>query len=433
MSEKSTKNPYGIRRHVLLAAWTIGLLGAGIGGWAATAELTGAVIAPGSVVVDKHAKRLQHRDGGIVAKIHVENGDYVEAGQVLIEIDETQIRAELGVLQAELTELTARTARLSAVIEGESELEFPAGFAESGPLAADAAAAEQRLFDDAIHHMDRQREQLELQISQLQEEISGLEAQREAKESQRDIIHKELSEVESLFEKQLTSVTRVYALQRESERLNGEHGSLVAQIARSKGKVSEIRLQILAIDQTSRLEAQREMRTGQARMAELREREIAAQDRLTRCRMLAPQAGMVHELTVNTIGGVITEAETVLSIVPSDEDLTIEARVAPVDVDQVFIGREARLRFSAFNQRTTPEVRAKVKHVSADVSIDQNTSQSYYLAKLQLDDEALAELQGLELMPGMPVEVFIETGSRTALSYIVKPVTDQFERAFRGD
>ncbi|MGI9381520.1 MAG: HlyD family type I secretion periplasmic adaptor subunit [Methyloligellaceae bacterium] len=411
----------------------IGLLVAGIGGWAATAELSGAVIASGTVVVEKHVKKVQHRDGGIVAKIHVKNGDRVEAGQVIVVLDDTQIRAELGIVKAQLTELTARKARLSAEVDGLSHVVFPEGFVDSGPHAKHVAAGERRLFSSTRSNQKSQKEQLQLQIGQLEQEISGIEAQRKSKKVQLEIIELELAQIKHLHEQQLTSVTRLYALQRESERLRGDYGGLVAQIARSKGKISEINLQILAIEQTARLQAQRELRTGEAKIAELREREIAAKDRLKRTKLHAPQSGIVHELAAHTIGGVITSAEAVLLIVPENEKLTIEARVAQIDIDQVTVGRPAKLRFSAFNQQTTPELEGRVVHVSADVTTDDRTSQTYYVTRVEIDPSSREKIRDLDLLPGMPVEVFISTGARTALSYLSKPITDQFRRAFREE
>jgi len=273
----------------------------------------------------------------------------------------------------------------------------------------------------------------EVRIDQLQHEINGIESQRVAKHGQLVLIRKELEKITGLYEKKLTSVTRLYALEREEKRLTGEYAGLTAQIARTKGKISETRVQMLAAEQSAKLDAQRELRSTDAKLNELREREIAAADRLRRTVLYAPQSGVVHELAVHTIGGVITSAETVMTIVPADERLTIEARFAPVDIDQINIGRKARLRFSAFNQRTTPEVTGRIVHVSADVSSDPKSSQQYYVGRVKMDADAREALKDLELIPGMPVEVFVSTGSRTALSYLSKPVTDQFNRAFRED
>jgi HlyD family secretion protein len=428
----STKS-FSIRGQVIFGILVVSSLVFGAGGWAATAPLSGAVIASGSIVVDKNVKKVQHRDGGIVSKINVKNGDRVEAGQVIIELDDTQIRAELGVVRAQLTELIARKARLSAEVNGLDQIEFPQGFGNSGPQAKQVMESKRRLFAQSRFNLESRKEQLALQIEQLREEITGIKAQRDAKRDQLAILRRELAEVQKLFEKQLTSVTRVYSLQREVTRLHGEYGGLTAQTARVKGKIGEIKLQILSVEDTSRLEAQRELQTTEAKIAELSEREIAAKDRLSRTQLTAPKSGIAHELAVHTIGGVITSAETVLVIVPADTALTIEAKIAPVDIDQMSNGMPATLRFSAFNQQTTPELTGRVVHVSADVTTDEQTSQKYYSARIELDPGSQDKLGDLQLLPGMPVEAFMSTGVRTALSYLVKPVTDQFYRAFREE
>ncbi len=422
---------FSIRGRIIFATvMMLGVVG-GMGAWAATAELSGAVIASGTVVVDKNVKKLQHRDGGIVSKISVSNGDRVKAGQPLIELDDTQIRAEIGIVRAQLTDLIARKARLMAVVEGAEAITFPKGFTDTGPHAKKVASADNRLFQDARTNLKGQKDQLELQIQQLQEEISGIESQRNAKNGQLQIMSQELAQIEELYKKKLTSVTRLYALQREAKRLRGEHGGLLAQIARSKGKISEIKLQILSLGQSSKLEAQRELQVTEAKISELTERKFAAEDRLMRTKMHAPIAGLVHELGVHTIGGVVTAAETVLLIVPEGEELTIEARIAPVDIDQVAIGRSTKLMFSAFNKEQTPELEGRIVHIAADVTTDPQTSQNYYMGRVEISKESREKLRELDLLPGMPVEVFISTGARTALSYLAKPITDQFNRAFR--
>lgn len=413
----------------LLAA----LLVFGIGGWGAVADLSGAIIAPGSVVVDRHSKKLQHKDGGIVAAINVRPGDKVEAGATLIRLDDTQTRAEIGIIRTQVIELTGRKARLSAERDGLDGIAFPAGFDALGPEAADVRAGEIRLFNENAKSRQSQREQLHSRIGQLGEEITGLSRQRDAKKSEYDLIRKELDQLQKLYEKNLIPVTRVFAMEREATRLNGEHGALIANIARAKGQIGELEMQILSIDQNVRSEAQKEMRAIEGRLAELAERQNAAADRLGRMDLKAPQSGVVHELSVHTVGGVISPAEQVLLIVPENEALTVEARFSPNDIDQLAFGQAARMRFTAFNQRTTPEVRGRLQHVSADVTHDAKTGQSYYTGRIELDADAWKTLGELKLIPGMPVEIFVPTASRTALTYFTKPFTDQFARAFKED
>lgn len=426
----SRSTSFSIRRHIVFATSVMVLLVLGVGGWAATANLTGAVIASGTFVVERNVKKVQHSYGGIVAKINVKNSDAVAAGDVLIRLDDTQIKAELGIIKSQLTELRARTMRLEAERENRTSLTLPEGFDASASGGA-VVAGEIRLFEENLRTRENQKQQLKFRIEQLDEEITGLSLQRKAKAGEIELIQRELEQVRMLHDKQLTPVSRVYAMERDEMRLTGEHGNLVAQIARAKGQISEIRVQILAVDETARAQAQRELRTVEARLSELAEREVATSDKLNRIDLRAPQAGVVHELAVHTVGGVITAAEQVMLIVPEDDNLTIQARISPADIDQVVVGRPANLRLSAFNQQTTPEFAGHVTQVAADITVDAKTGQQYYVVRLEMDDKKRRSVDGLKIVPGMPVEVFMATGARTALSYLAKPISDQMNRAFR--
>ncbi|MFT5511303.1 MAG: HlyD family secretion protein [Hyphomicrobiaceae bacterium] len=425
------KNAFGIQRHIFFGLTVMTILIGGAGGWAATAQLSSAIIAPGSLVVDRHVKKVQHREGGIVAKINVKNGDRVEAGEILLELDMTQINAEIGIIRGQLIELTARSARLEAERDGFDKISFAKAMYDMGAEARAVTVGEKRLFYANKVNQRSQVAQLKSQVDQLNQEILGIEAQRNSKRAQFKLIDLELQGVRKLYKQGLTPVARVYSMEREVMRLKGEYGGLIAQVARAKGKISEVNLQILSVGQTATTQAQRELRTLEARIVELKERRIAAIDKQDRSLIKAPQSGIVHELSVHTIGGVITTAEPILLIVPNNERLIIEARFLPADIDQIVVGRKARLRFSAFDQKTTPEVDGQVLSVAADVTSDPKTGQNYYLGRIEISEDVRAELKDLKLLPGMPVEAFISTGNRTALSYLVKPLTDQFERALR--
>jgi HlyD family secretion protein len=405
----------------------------GCGGWAAMANLSGAIIAPGSVVVEQNVKKVQHLYGGIVAEIHVREGERVKAGQVVIRLDNTLTRAELGVIETQLVELSGRRVRLTAERDGAATIEFAADFETIGVGAREVMRGETRLFREARETRNSQKGQLRFRVEQLREEISGLQIQVRSKSKELALITKELEAVRGLQQRKLTPISRVYAMEREQTRLSGEHGNLLAQVARAKGQISEIELQIVSVDQNSKTEAQRELRAIEAKLSELKERQAAARDRLNRMEITAPQNGIVHELAVHTIGGVITPAAPIMSIVPELERRTVEIRISPIDIDQIAVGQSARLRFSAFNQRTTPEVAATVSQVAANTSQDQKSGASYYTGRLVLDKDAISKLEGLSLVPGMPVEAFISTGDRTAFSYFVKPLTDQFARAFKEE
>jgi HlyD family secretion protein len=436
---KSNKNQlngeaaFSIRPRLILGLLIIGLLILGGGGWMATAKLSGAVIAPGSIVVERHVKKVQHLDGGIVAKINVIDGDVVKAGDILIQLDDTSVRAEFGVVQSQLIELTGRLARLSAERDELDIIEFPPGLEAMGPDAQRVRSGEVRLFNSNREATKSKKNQLRLRIGQVKQEIRALKSQRNAKAKERKLIKKELAQVQMLWRKRLTSVARLYELERQVTQITGDHGGLEAQIARALGQISEIKIEILVVDQTMKRDAQREIREIEAKIAELTQRKVAIVDRLSRVELRAPVSGVVHELAIHTVGGVVTPATDVMLIVPRNEDLTIEARVLPNDIDQIGPRQPVRIRLSAFNQRATSELQGRVVQVSADVTEDVRSGQNYYLARIEIDKASLEEIVDWKLVPGMPVEVFITTGERTALSYLGKPITDQLARSFRDD
>jgi HlyD family secretion protein len=287
------------------------------------------------------------------------------------------------------------------------------------------------LFDLRRQARSGQKAQLKEKRSQLQEEIKGYLGQAEAKQREVDLIHKELEGVRSLWQKNLVPITRLISLERDTARLEGERSQLAGMIAQAKGKIAEIELQIIQIDQDLRTEVGKDLIETRSKLSELAERKIAAVDQLNRVDIRAPQSGRVHELAVHTVGGVVAPAEQIMLIVPDADALAIEVRMAPRDIDQVYVGQTATMRFAAFNQKTTPEIDGEVSVVSANITQDQRTSASYYTVRVLLKPEELAKLGSARLVPGMPVEVFIKTQGRTALSYLVKPLRDQAERAFK--
>jgi len=416
-----------LRSRLTFAFALIGLLALSCGVWAATTPIAGAVIASGIVVVDSNIKKVQHPSGGIVALIPVKNGDRVAVGDVVLKLDDTQARANLGIVASQLVQLTGRKARLEAERDLADSVRFPAEFLAGGEDAAAIAEGEKRLFAFRRTFKKGQTAQLNERIGQIKEEIKGLTAQRLAKNSEVDLMVEELERLEVLRKKELMATNRILAAQRDLTRLKGEWGALVAQMARAQGQISEMELQIIALDQTMQTEATKEMRELEARMAELAERKIAAEDQLKRVVLGAPQAGIVHDLAVHTVGGVVGAGETVMTIVPNQDELSVEVRIATSDIDQVHIGQTATLRFPAFNQRTTPEITGTVTRVGADLTRESQTNTVFYVVRIRPENQR----EKLKLLPGMPVEAFIATGDRTALSYLVKPISDQFARAFR--
>jgi HlyD family secretion protein len=291
-------------------------------------------------------------------------------------------------------------------------------------------ASEESLFKARSSARQSQKDLLQSKIAQLTEEISGLEVQLDSRAKQLDLINGELVGVQDLYDKRLVPLTRLTALQRESARIDGERGQLASSIAETKSKIGEAQLQIIRIDQDFRTEVVKDLGDSQGKEAELVERGIAARDLLDRIEIRAPTSGVIHQLAAHTIGGVIRAGDTIMEIVPNMEDLQVEARLKPQDINHVHTGQTAFVRFSAFNQRTTPQLTGSVSYVSADTSHDQQTNAPYFTVRVTLPDNERRRLAGQQLVPGMPAEVFMQTGSRTMVSYLFKPIADQIHRAF---
>lgn len=412
----------------------VGLLATAVVGWAANSQLSGAVIAVGQVVVDGSVKKVQHPSGGVVGEIRVKNGDLVAEGDLLLRLDDTQTKASLGIVTTQLTELVGRNARLAAERDGAKAILFPAGFETGSTDAGRVAAGERRLFDFKQRSSEGKRAQLRARIEQYRSEIAGVSKQEKSKAKELTLVKEELGRLQKLFANRLVPQTRILAMERDATRIDGEHGALLSQVARTQGQISETELQILEVDETIVTDAQKEFREVEARLSELQERRVAAEDTLKRVEMRAPRAGIIHELATHTIGGVVNPGDTVMSIVPVNDRNTVEVRLMPTDIDQVSVGQKAVLRFPAFNQGSTPELIGKIARISAEVSKDQQTGHTYYTARISIEDEELVKLGTVkQLVPGMPVETFIQTGERTALSYLAKPFSDQVARAFKEE
>ena len=422
-----------IRRHVIFGCVVVAVLSVGVGGWAATAEIAGALIAQGSLVVDSNVKKVQHPTGGVVGEVRARDGDRVKAGDILVRLDETVTGANLAIITKGLTELYARKARLGAERDGADSVPAPKQLADktNDPDVQEALGSERKLFELRRKARLGQKDQLQQRIKQLQEQITGLTAQQAAKAKEMEIIGQELQGVRDLWAKNLVQINRLTSLQREEARLQGEHGQLIATAAEAKGKIVETQLQILQVDQEFASDVAKELRDADSKIGEYVERKVTAEDQLKRTDLRAPQDGVVFQSTANTVGGVITAGDPVMLIVPETDTLLVEAKVEPKDIDQVQFGQPVVLRFSAFNMRTTPETNGTVVRVGADTSTDQRTGQSYYLVRISMTPEEIAKLGEVKLTPGMPVEAFIQTGNRTMLSFLVKPLHDQLKRAFR--
>jgi len=420
-------------RHIIAVVTAAILLVVGLGGWAATTEFAGAVIASGQLVVNTNVKKVQHPTGGIVGELRVRDGYHVKGGDIVVRLDDTQTKANLLIVVKALDELAARQAREEAERDGAETVDFPADLLArmDNPDVAKAVNGERKQFEVRRAAREGQKGQLKERIAQLKEETAGYQAQIVSKDNQIAWIKKELVGVNDLWSKGLIPYTRVTALERERERLEGERGQLVASIAQAKGKVAEIELQILQVDQDMRSEVGKDLAEIRGKTAELVEKRVAAEDQLKRVDIRAPQDGMVHQLSVHTVGGVIGQGEVIMLIVPEADALDVEAKIQPQDIDQLRLGQPAVLRVSAFNQRTTPELNGSVSRISADVSEDQKTGARYYTVRISISEGELSRLKGLQLVPGMPVEAFVQTSPRTVISYLIRPFHDQLARTFR--
>lgn len=421
---------------VISAYAALFLLIAGLGGLSSVVLISGAIVTSGRLVVESYPKPVQHLKGGIVADLLVSNGEKVSADQLLLRLDETQTKANLGIVEKRLNELNVRSARLLAEEGGATAIDFPdtvRSAAARNPEIAHLMAGEEKLFAARQQSQIRKKDQLEQRIMQYRQQIEGLQAQIEGKHREIALVAQETIGVSELVSKELLSVTRLRELQRQAAQLDGELGGLIASVAETKGRITETELQRMQVDDDVRSQASSDLRDAQAQIAEYNERRIAAEDDLAHIDIRAPQDGIVQDLAVHAPGAVISPGTPIMTIVPVSDDLIAEVKIAPQDIDQIVSGQKVMMRFSAFNQRTTPEIKGHLIQVAADLTVDQRTGASFYLARIAPDDGELPNLGDVKLIPGMPVEAFVQTGDRTILSYLLKPAADQIGRAFKED
>ena len=422
-----------IRRHLIGGA-VIGLmLTVGLGGWAATTELSGAVIAPGSMVVDSNVKKVQHPTGGIVGELLVRDGQRVRAGEIVLRLDETITRANLAIVTKGLDEMMARQARLASERDRAEEIAFHPARAGARPRARCVRGNSQRATAVRTAAQCAAGTEIAAQGANRSARRGNSRLHRPAsgKSGRMELIQRELEGVQALWSKNLVQINRLISLQREAARLKGERAQSISAMAQTRGKIGEIELQIIQIDQDLSSEVARELREVEGKIGEFSERKVAAEDQLKRIDLRAPQDGIVHQLAVHTVGGVVSAGDPVMLIVPEADALSVEAKVSPQDIDQLHLGQSAGLRFSAFNQRTTPELTGTISRISADVSADQRSGQSFYTVRIGIPSDEIARLGNVKLVPGMPVETFMKTYDRTVISYFTKPLQDQVTRAFR--
>ncbi len=424
---------WSARSPLLLGFLCVLLLVGGFGAWGATTPIMGAVIASGRVEVAQNRQVVQHLDGGVVAEILVEEGDQVEQGDLLLRLDAEALQSELAVVEGQLLEILARRARLEAEESGAQELRFHSLLLETeNPVAEELMAGSERTFRRGIETAEREIEQLRRQQDQIAEQVEGIHAQQVAIERQIELIGQELEAQQSLLDRGLAQSARVLELEREQANLEGRLGELTAAAAQAETRSSELEVSVGRIEAQRRQEASSALRDLGFNEIELTEQRQALLTKLERLDMRAPVSGVVYGMQVFAPRSVIRAADPVLYLVPQDRPLIIASQVEPIHVDQIHTGQEVTLRFSAFDQRQTPELKGHVTQVSADAFQDQNSGMSFYRVDLEIDEGELAKLpDGMVLIPGMPAEAFIRTGERTPLSYLLKPLTDYFAKAFR--
>ena len=432
MSDTDPKKRWSATRPMVIGLLALLILVGGFGTWSVMAQITGAVIATGSIEVDRNRQIVQHPDGGVVKEILIDEGDLVEAGQLLIRLDSDTLVSELSVVEGQLYEILARTGRLEAERDDVDEIAFDPILAEGGEEAVELMEGQVRLFEARNESRLRATEQLTQQRAQIASQLDGIDAQQQALQQQRALIAEELEDQRSLLERGLAQASRVLALQREEANLLGRVGELTAQAAQAGERMTEIDIQILGLTTTRREEAITRLRDLQYNALELSERRLTLRRQLNRLDIRAPVSGVIYGLQVYAEQSVIRPADPVMYLVPQDRPLVIATQVQINDIDQIRLGQEVTLRFSAFDQRRTPELKGKVTLVSADAFQDESSAVSYYRAEVEMDEGEMEKLPpDMTLIPGMPVEAFVRTADRSPMDYLVKPMADYFAKAFR--
>ncbi len=432
IQDTNTKQRWSTRKPMTIGLIAMLILLGGFGAWSVFAQITGAVITSGQIEVDRNRQVIQHQDGGIVEEIIVDEGDLVEAGDLLIRLDASILTSELAVVEGQLFEILARRGRLEAERDGLDEIVFDPILFEGGSDVEELMRGQERLFAARKDTALRSKEQLQQQQAQIESQLEGIEAQRQALTSQQEIVEKELAEQIRLRSSGLTPEARVTALQREAAEILGRLGELSSSNAQALERMTEIEIQILGLATTQREEAITQLRDLQFNQLDLTEQRRTLKLRLDRLDIRSPVSGIVYGLTVFAPKSVIRAADPVMFLVPQDRPLVIATQVQPTDIDQIYVGQDVTLRFSAFDQRTTPELKGVVTLISADSFQDDSNSLPYYRAEVEMaEGEAERLPENVTLIPGMPVEAFVRTQVRSPLNYLVKPLSDYFAKAFR--
>ncbi len=422
-----------IRRYMLLAGVTLGTLVIGAGGWAATMNISAAVIGSGVVGVESNTKKIQHGQGGIVREIRVGNGAMVRAGDILVRLDGVEATTSLAATTKEIDQLEAKRLRLIAERDGAKDLIDPlqkiARLDDRQFIAG--LTSETSLFKARAEQIESKTAQLKEQIAQIEQQRDGTRQRLLSNAEEASWSGQQAQRIENLAKDGLVQFSRLADSKRTVAQLSGERSQLLSDEATAGKRITEIELQIVQLEKDRRAEVLTDLVDTEGRLAKLEEQRLALEDQIAHLDIRAPVDGIVHQLSTHTIGGFLSAGEAAMNIVPTRDMLTVEMRVKPADVDQVSVGQAARLRFSAFNQRTTSEIEGNVESLSPDVSVNEQTGETWYSARIAISPEERAKLGELVLIPGMPVEAYIRAEPRTALAYLMKPITDQMERALR--
>jgi HlyD family secretion protein len=436
MSLAAAENPVSdlrsLKRHSMVGLiGIIGLFG-GLVIWAANTDIAGAVISGGQLVVESYAKQIQHQDGGIVKEIFVHNDDAVTQGQVLLTLDDTAIRASLGVVTSQLNEALVQEARLVAEIGNQQTFSLPAELDANAPDVASLYATQQQILSAQMADRNGKMAQLDEQVTQLEHQIDGLAMQQHSAETQLSIVQARMKNMDILFEQQLAQAGEVSNLHLQEAAAEGEKGRLIAAIAQTRATIAEKKLAAEQIQTDFLAATLDDLQKTRQTIAQARQQKMAGQDKLTRTVIRSPQTGIVHESIVHTIGGVVAPGQTLMQVVPEADNLLVGIHIDPSDVDAVHPDQKVNLRFTSLDRRRTPEAWGKIVSVSPDLVVDQQTRRGYYTANVRIDADQLAKLpKDMKLIPGMPVEAFVTTGDRSVLDYLLHPLTEEMQLAFR--
>lgn len=407
-----------------------------LGTWSSVALLDSAAVASGTVTLESYRKTVQHLEGGIVKQVNVKEGDEVTVGDVVAQLDDTQARAQLEIVRSQLIAYRLNEARLLAERDGTSEVAFPQDLlelAKTDPKVDELLQGQIKSFDARLGDLNSRVKLLDEKISQLNQQIRDSDAQEKILLRRIDLFSDELNGLRSLLDKGLGDKVRLRALERDKAEVEGILSDVRARRSQAKLQISEAKLQITQTRQEFVKNVVAELNETQVKIGDSQERERALADTLRRTEVLAPVSGRVVALDVHTEGAVLPPGGKIMDIVPQAETLLVDAHVSPADVDKVVPGLVSRVRFTAFNQRTTPTALGKVLSISADRLTDPTTNMPYYLARIQISPEEMATLKGLELIPGMPADVMIVTGERTVLDYMLRPLLDALARSFKEE